>query len=362
MSTPNLSVVIPVYNEEEGLQALFDRLYPALDKLGISYEILFVNDGSRDRSAAILREQFQKRPDVTRVILFNGNYGQHMAIMAAFEQSRGQRIVTLDADLQNPPEDTGLLLAKMDEGHDYVGSIRRQRSDSWWRHIASRVINALRERTTRIKMTDQGCMFRAYDRRIVDAINSCKEVSTFIPALAYTFARNPAEVVVGHEERVAGESKYSMYSLIRLNFDLMTSFSLMPLQMFSMLGMLISVFSGLFFVFLVIRRLMIGPEAEGLFTLFALMFFLIGIALFGIGLLGEYIGRIYQQVRHRPRYLVEAILENLESVEMREPRALRAALVAGEVDPFAVQTIRNPEKAALSKDAGHLPLFSDKQE
>lgn len=312
MTQPHLSVVIPVYNEEAGLQALFDRLYPALDKLGITYEVLFVNDGSRDRSAAILREQFQKRPDVTRVILFNGNFGQHMAIMAGFERCRGQRVVTLDADLQNPPEDTRLLLEKMDEGHDYVGSIRRQRSDSLWRHIASRAMNGLRERITRIKMTDQGCMFRAYDRRIIDAINSCREVSTFIPALAYSFARNPAEVVVGHEERAAGESKYSLYSLMRLNFDLMTGFSLVPLQMFSMVGMAVAIGSGFFFVFLVVRRLIIGPEAEGLFTLFALMFFLIGIALFGIGLLGEYIGRIYQQVRHRPRYLVEAVLEQRE--------------------------------------------------
>ena len=310
MSAPQLSVVIPVYNEEQGLEALFRRLYPALDGLGISYEILFVNDGSRDRSAALLRQQFKLRPDVTRVILFSGNFGQHMAIMAGFEHSRGQRVVTLDADLQNPPEDTAVLLAKMDEGHDYIGSIRRQRNDSWWRHVASRAMNGLRERITHIKMTDQGCMFRAYDRHIIDAINSCKEVNTFIPALAYTFARNPAEVVVGHEERAAGESKYSLYSLIRLNFDLMTGFSLVPLQWFSMAGMLISVFSAFFFVFLAIRRLIIGPEAEGLFTLFALMFFLIGMALFGIGLLGEYVGRVYQQVRHRPRYLVEAVLES----------------------------------------------------
>jgi len=309
MANPLLSVVIPVYNEEQGLQALFDRLYPALDQLGLAYEIVFINDGSRDRSAAILREQFQKRPDVTRVVLFNGNFGQHMAIMAGFEQSRGRRVVTLDADLQNPPEDAGLLLAKMDEGHDYVGSIRRQRSDSLWRHLASRAMNGLRERITHIKMTDQGCMFRAYDRHIVDAVNSCKEVNTFIPALAYSFARNPAEVVVGHEERAAGESKYSLYSLIRLNFDLMTGFSLVPLQMFSMLGIAISLLSGFFVIFLAVRRIVHGPEAEGVFTLFAIAFFLIGITLFGIGLLGEYIGRIYQQVRHRPRYLVEAILE-----------------------------------------------------
>ncbi|MBY0575994.1 MAG: glycosyltransferase [Gallionellaceae bacterium] len=312
MNTTQLSVVIPVYNEEQGLQALFDRLYPALDKLAVTYEVLFVNDGSRDRSPAILREQFQRRPDVTRVVLFNGNFGQHMAIMAGFERCRGQRVVTLDADLQNPPEEIGRLLARMDEGYDYVGSIRKQRNDSWWRHVASRAMNGLRERITHIKITDQGCMLRAYDRNIIDAINSCKEMNTFIPALAYSFARNPAEVIVEHEERAVGESKYSLYSLIRLNFDLMTGFSLVPLQMFSMLGIAISVLSGFFVVFLALRRLIVGPEAEGLFTLFAIAFFLIGITLFGIGLLGEYVGRIYQQVRHRPRYLVEAVLERSE--------------------------------------------------
>ena len=312
MNNPELSIIIPVYNEEAGLQTLFDRLYPALDKLGVSYEVVFVNDGSRDRSAALLREQFERRPEVTRVVLFNGNFGQHMAIMAGFEHCYGKRVVTLDADLQNPPEEIAKLLAKMDEGHDYVGSIRRMRRDSMWRHWASRAMNRLRERITHVSMTDQGCMLRAYDRGIIDAINSCREVNTFVPALAYTFARNPAEVVVEHEERAAGETKYSLYKLIRLNFDLMTGFSVVPLQMFSLAGIVISLLSALFFVFLVVRRFIVGPEAEGLFTLFAIMFFLIGIALFGIGLLGEYVGRIYQQVRHRPRYLVQAVLEKQE--------------------------------------------------
>lgn len=309
MSTPEVSVVIPIYNEEAGLPALFARLYPALDALGRSYEVILVNDGSRDRSAAMLREQFQQRPDETRVILLNGNFGQHLAIMAGFEHCRGQKIVTLDADLQNPPEEIGNLLAKMDEGYDCVGSIRRQRKDSWWRHYASRAMNRLRERITRVKMTDQGCMLRAYDKAIIDAINQTSEVNTFIPALAYTFAHNPTEIVVAHEERAAGESKYSLYKLIRLNFDLMTAFSIVPLQMFSLAGIAISLLSAAFFVFLVIRRLIVGPEAEGLFTLFAILFFLIGIALFGIGLLGEYVGRIYQQVRTRPRYLIQAVLE-----------------------------------------------------
>ncbi|MCK9283630.1 MAG: glycosyltransferase [Rhodocyclaceae bacterium] len=312
MTTPEISIVIPVYNEEAGLQTLFDRLYPALDVLKTTYEVIFVNDGSRDRSAALLREQFQKRPDVTRAILLAANAGQHMAIMAGFEHARGQIVVTLDADLQNPPEEIGKLVEKMHAGHDYVGSIRRKRQDNWFRTWASKAMNRLRERITRIKITDQGNMLRAYGRNVIDAINSCKEVSTFIPALAYTFAMRPTEVVVEHEERAAGESKYSLYSLIRLNFDLMTGFSLVPLQWFSMLGIAVSLGSAALFVLLIVRRLILGPEAEGLFTLFALMFFLIGLALFGIGLLGEYVGRVYLQVRHRPRYLIDAVLERRE--------------------------------------------------
>jgi undecaprenyl-phosphate 4-deoxy-4-formamido-L-arabinose transferase len=306
---PALSVVIPVYNEEAGLAALFARLYPALDALNLDYEIVFIDDGSRDRSASLLAAQFEQRPDVTRVILLNGNFGQHRAILAGFEHCRGDRIVTLDADLQNPPEDIRLLLAAMDEGSDCVGSIRRDRQDVAWRRWASRAVNRMRYRLTGIQMTDHGSMMRAYSRDVVQLINQCNEMNTFIPALAYQFAKNPTEVVVGHEARHAGESKYSLYSLIRLNFDLVTGFSVMPLQAFSLLGIVVSLLSGALFILLATRRIVLGPEEGGVFTLFALVFLLIGLALFGIGLLGEYIGRIYQEVRARPRYLVNAILE-----------------------------------------------------
>ncbi|MBC7490676.1 MAG: glycosyltransferase [Glaciimonas sp.] len=306
---PELTVVIPVYNEESSLPQLFDRLYRALDAIGTSYEIIFINDGSRDTSAAVLAEQFRLRPDVTRVVLFNGNFGQHMAILAGFENSRGQIIVTLDADLQNPPEEIGNLVAKLREGYDYVGSIRRQRQDSAWRTIASKAMNRFREKITYIKMTDQGNMLRAYGRNVVDLINQCKEVNTFVPALAYTFARKQTEIVVEHEERSAGESKYSLYSLIRLNFDLVTGFSLVPLQIFSFAGSLLALASAALFILLVARRLLFGAEVQGVFTLFAINFFLMGVILFGIGLVGEYVGRIYQQVRARPRYVVQAVLE-----------------------------------------------------
>jgi undecaprenyl-phosphate 4-deoxy-4-formamido-L-arabinose transferase len=221
-------------------------------------------------------------------------------------------VVTLDADLQNPPEDIARLLARMDEGYDYVGGIRREREDSWWRRVASNAMNRLRKRLTKITMTDQGCMMRAYSRDIVTAVVDSNEVSTFIPALAYTFAARPTEVEVGHEERAAGESKYSVYKLIRLNFDLVTGFSLVPLQLFSMFGMLVSALSLATYVGVIVYR-MFYVEWRGAFYLLwdrdILAFFLIGMLLFGLGLIGEYVGRIYQQVRQRPRYMVRTVLE-----------------------------------------------------
>ena len=312
---PDISVVIPVYNEEEGLPFLFERLYPALDALGRSYEVVFVDDGSSDRSVAQLREQFQRRPGVTRVVLLARNAGQHLAILAAFQHTRGRYVITLDADLQNPPEEIGRLVAAMDAGADYVGTIRMRRQDVLWRKAASRFLNRLRERTTSIHITDQGCMLRGYDRSVIDAVNRCSEVSTYVPALAYTFARHPVEIEVGHAERTVGQSKYSLFRLIRLNFDLMTGFSVAPLQFFSMSGIVIALLSIGFVVYLAIRRLIHGPEAEGLFTLFGIAFFLIGVALIGLGIVGEYVGRIYEQVRERPRYTVAAVLDQSGSGE-----------------------------------------------
>ncbi len=331
MSTPQVSVVIPVYNEQAGLDQLYARLYPALDALGRSYEIIFVDDGSRDTSVALLREQFQKRPDVTRVVVFAGNFGQHNAILAGFAQVRGQYIVTLDADLQNPPEEIGKLLVELDRGHDYVGSIRQMRQDSFLRRWPSRLLNLIRERTTSIEITDQGCMLRAYSRQVVDAINHCPEVNTFIPALAYLFARNPTEIPVKHEERAAGESKYSMYRLLRLNFDLMTGFSIVPLQIYSLVGLLIAFGSLALFVYIMIERILYGADAQGVFTLFSITFFILGVLLLGVGLLGEYVGRIYAQVRGRPRYLIQAVLEEgVERVVSTDRRRFDAPRSPGE--------------------------------
>lgn len=315
---PELSIVIPIYNEQAGLSHLFARLYPALDKLNAHYEIIFINDGSKDHSEAILVQQFHARPDNTRVISLNGNYGQHMAILAGFKHTRGDIIITLDADLQNPPEEIIHLVNKAREGYDYVGSIRRLRQDSLWRTYTSKIMNRIREKITHIKITDQGNMLRAYHRNVINLINQCTEVNTFIPALAYTFAQKPTEIFVEHEERVAGKSKYSLYSLIRLNFDLMTGFSLVPLQIFSLLGIILSISAGGLVLLLLARRFLLGAEAEGVFTLFAIVFFMLGVVLFGIGLLGEYIGRISQQVRGRPQYVIKHILQNTQKQKNTE--------------------------------------------
>ena len=310
MNAPAISVVIPIYNEDAGLAALFNRLYPALDKLGEAYELILIDDGSRDRSSQLLREQFERRPDVTRVVLLAANFGQHMAIRAGFERARGEIVVTLDADLQNPPEEIARLVAKFREGYDYVGSYRRERQDSAFRRASSRLMNNIRERITDIRMADQGCMLRAYGRNVVQAITHSPEVSTFIPALAYLYARHPVEIEVAHEPRTAGTTKYSLYRLIDLNFDLVTGFSVLPLRLFSILGMLVACGSVVLYVAVMLwRAAQGGGLLEILWDRDILQFFLIGMVLFGLGLVGEYVGRIHEQVRGRPRYLVQAVLE-----------------------------------------------------
>jgi undecaprenyl-phosphate 4-deoxy-4-formamido-L-arabinose transferase len=226
---------------------------------------------------------------------------------------RGDVIVTLDADLQNPPEEIPKLLAAVAAGHDSVGGYRRNRQDTFFRKYASRVINGIRAKITRIRMRDQGCMLRAYRKHIVESIVASGETSTFIPALAYSFSANPAEVEVEHAARAAGESKYRLYDLVRLNFDLMTGFSVVPLQVFTVFGIVVAILSLLFVLFLFVRRLVVGPEAEGVFTLFAILYFLVGVGIMGLGIIGEYIGRIYKEVRRRPRFVVREIIEDLDA-------------------------------------------------
>ena len=302
-----VSVVIPVFNEEKNLPDLVSRLRAVMDGTGEPYELVFVDDGSRDGSLAELKQAAAAQPDRIRVLELARNFGQHQAILAAFESVTGDVVVTLDADLQNPPEEIPKLLEKIREGYDVVGGVRQNRQDTFLRRLASGVVNRVTVGITRMRITDFGCMLRAYSREVVEEINRCDESSTFIPALAQSFARNPTEIPVAHAARRHGESAYSLYRLVRLNFDLMTGFSLVPLQVFGLLGTLVA-FGGIAFgIFLFVRRLIVGAEVEGVFTLFAILFTLLGIAMAGLGLVGEYVGRIYQQVRGRPRFRVRRV-------------------------------------------------------
>jgi undecaprenyl-phosphate 4-deoxy-4-formamido-L-arabinose transferase len=302
-----VSVVVPVYNEEGNLPELLSRLARVMDGLGGPYELVFVDDGSRDRSLEILKAAARERPETIRVLELARNFGQHQAILAAFENVTGDVVVTLDADLQNPPEEIPKLLARMAEGYDVVGGVRQDRQDSFLRKAASRLVNRVTTFITRMKLTDFGCMLRAYSKEVVEEINRCDEASTFIPALAQSFARRPTEVVVAHSARRHGTSNYSLYRLVRLNFDLMTGFSLVPLQVFGLMGTLVAFGGVAFGLFLFVRRLVVGAEVEGVFTLFAILFTLLGVAMAGLGLVGEYVGRIYLQVRGRPRFRVRHV-------------------------------------------------------
>lgn len=320
---PYLSIVIPVYNEESNLENLYQRLTNVLDGIGKPYEILLTNDGSKDNSAAMLNTLYHRRPNQIRVVHFNGNYGQHMAIMAGLERVRGEVIITMDADLQNPPEEIPKLLHAIEKGHDVVGGCRQKRQDSKWRLLVSRLHNTMRAWITpRIKMTDEGCMLRAYRRQIVDLMVLSGESSTFIPALALSYAANPTEVPVAHAPRTAGQSNYNFYGLIRYNFDLVTGFSLVPLQILTLLGMLVSTLSTLFFIYVATKRFFAGSELDDITSFFAIAYLIGGLLLMGIGIVGEYIGRIYQEVRRRPRFVIREILESFGNQEMPDTKSI----------------------------------------
>ncbi len=313
VSSPYLSIVVPVFNEEENLPDLLPRLAAAMAAIGKSYEVVLVNDGSRDRSLELLRDAAAADPHLV-VIDFNRNYGQHSAVFAGFEEARGEVIVTIDADLQNPPEEIGKLVVKMEEGYDVVGSVRIKRQDSLFRRLASRLVNRVTSMATGVHLSDYGCMLRAYRKNVVKTLCQSKEISTFIPVLADMFAGRVTEVPVAHAERLRGESKYSLWKLVRLQFDLMTSFSLWPLRFTLAIGVTMASASMMVALVLILGRIIEGHEwaVSGVFTLFAVLFFFIGVLLFAIGLLGEYVGRIYMEVRHRPRYVVRQVFRSGE--------------------------------------------------
>jgi undecaprenyl-phosphate 4-deoxy-4-formamido-L-arabinose transferase len=303
-----ISLVIPVFNEEANLHALMQRIRPVMEKFGESYEIVFIDDGSRDNSLDILKS-FSIYPCV-KIVELTRNYGQHAAIFAGFSVSQGEIIVTLDADLQNPPEEIPKLIRTMEEGgYDVVGTIRKGRKDSIFRKLPSKMVNMVARRITKVKMSDWGCMLRAYRRPVVERMIACHEQATFIPALATYFAKKVTEIEVAHEERHGGATKYSLRKLVNLQFDLVSSFSDFPLKLIMYAGIGMAILGVSFGFVLGVARVVYGARwaAEGVFTLFAVLFAFVGFQFFALGVMGEYIGRIYREVRRRPEFVIEKV-------------------------------------------------------
>jgi len=322
----SVSVIIPVFNEEQNLSELIRRCLNVCKSLERTFEIILIDDGSSDNSAQIIAEEAGNNSGSVIGIFLNRNYGQHSAIMAGFAEAKGDIVVTLDADLQNPPEEIPRLIEKINEGFEVVGTVRVPRCDTLFRRIASYIVNKVAQKSTGVLMNDYGCMLRAYRRHIVKAMLSCKERSTFIPVLANSFAHNATEIEVQHAKRQAGDSKYSLWRLVNLQFDLLTSMTTFPLRLLSVLGGIIAMMGFALAVFILVMRILYGPEwaVAGVFTLFALLFIFIGAQFIGMGLLGEYIGRIYYDVRSRPRYFVKQIVGRDSSDnrnQVREPLA-----------------------------------------
>ncbi len=309
MEPSMVSVVIPVFNEEKNLSELIQRCLEACQSLGLRFEIILVDDGSRDGSAQLISEAAEHYGDEVIGVFLNRNYGQHGAVLAGFSCSRGDIVITLDGDLQNPPEAIPLLVKKAREGYDVVGTVRVNRKDTGFRKLSSWIINKLVQRTTGVMMHDYGCMLRAYHKDIVKAMLNSRGHSTFIPVFANSFARKTAEIEVFHQERARGESKYTLWKLINLQFDLFTSMTTFPLRVLNVIGVILSGFGFGLGIFILVMRLMHGPEwaVGGVFTLFALLFIFVGAQFLGMGLLGEYVGRIYYDVRERPRYVISHI-------------------------------------------------------
>jgi len=297
----DVSVVVPVYNEEPNLDELHRRLTAVLAGMNRTYEIIYVDDGSADGSLAKL-EALARGDGHVAAIEFNRNYGQHAAVFAGLAATRGQIVVTLDADLQNPPEEIPRLVARIEDGYDVVGTRRANRQDPLFRKLASRLIN----RVAGGSMTDYGCMLRAYRREVVDQIGQCREISSFIPLLATLFAKRVTEIDVEHAERARGTTKYGLRKLIALQFDLVTGFSFLPLRLMTYFGGAVAFGAFALGVYILVMRIARGPEwaQYGIFTLFALLFFMVGLLFIGLGVLGEYLGRIYGEVRQRPRYII----------------------------------------------------------
>ncbi|MGB3904503.1 MAG: glycosyltransferase family 2 protein [Anaerolineae bacterium] len=309
-----LSVVVPLFNEEDNIEPLFIRLREALEPLGKEYEIIVVDDGSTDGSFEAL-ERLHARDPRLKVVRLRRNFGQTAAFSAGFDQAEGRVIVTIDADLQNDPADIPLLLAKLEQGHDIVSGWRKGRQDPFLsRRFPSMVANFLISEVTGVKLHDYGCSLKAYRREVVKNVDLYGELHRFIPALASWMGISLAEVPVTHHPRRHGKSKYGLSRTPRVILDLLTvrfllSYSTRPIHIFASLGILTSFLGAMILAYLGFIRLVLQLSiADRPVLLLGILLFVVGVQFVTMGLLAELTIRTYHEARNKPTYMVREIL------------------------------------------------------
>lgn len=296
-----VSIVIPVFNEEDSLKELYAQLNAVLKNMNKSYEIIFVDDGSKDKSIGILNELKQSDKNI-KVISFYRNFGQHAAIIAGFKASGSQIVVTLDADLQNPPQEIPKLIKKIEEGYDVVAGRRLNRKDRLYRRLSSNLINRMISKLTGVKLNDYGCMLRAYNRTIIKHLLEYGEKSVYIPAFTSWISSNIVEIPVSHNPRKHGKSKYNLLKFLRQVFDLITAYTLFPIQLISIVGAIFSILGFFLACYLIVYRIFFKITST-LTTFISALLFFSGVIIFFMGIISEYLVRIYIETKKTPLYI-----------------------------------------------------------
>ncbi|MFH1033865.1 MAG: glycosyltransferase family 2 protein [Pseudomonadota bacterium] len=310
----DLSLVIPIYNEAENIAALHAEISAAVSGLGLDYEIVYVDDGSRDQSFALL-EEIARADSRAVVVRFRRNFGQTAAMSAGFDHSRGKIIVTMDGDLQNDPQDIPKLLAKLKEGFDIAAGWRFDRQDPYLtRKLPSKLANGLISRITKVELHDYGCTLKAFRREVIQNIRLYGEMHRFIPAIASWMGVSIAEVPVNHRPRRAGVSKYGLSRTVRVVLDLITvkfllTYATRPIQIFGLWGLVAGGVGFLLALYYAVQRLFMGvPLGNKPGLLLAVLLLFIGVQLISIGLVGELQVRTYYETQQKPTYIVRQVL------------------------------------------------------
>jgi dolichol-phosphate mannosyltransferase len=313
---PEVSVVVPIYNEVESLPHLIEAIATSLNSTGLSYELICVDDGSQDGSAELLKEQAIARPNL-RAVLLRRNYGQTAAMAAGFNYARGCAIVTLDGDLQNDPADIPMLLAKLEEGYDLVSGWRKNRQDAAvTRLLPSKIANWLIGQTTGVKIHDYGCSLKAYRSELVADMNLYGELHRFLPALAFIEGARITELPVRHHARRHGHSKYGLGRTLRVVMDLFTVFFMKkfltrPMHVFGLLGIISTTLGTILGLYLTFLKLGLGQSiGDRPLLILSVVLLLTGIQLFSFGLLAELLIRTYHESQGRPIYRVREVIEH----------------------------------------------------